>query len=66
MRFYNAPVEEKIQHVTVVKVSDMLYTVKAAPNRKRTFAGESAWSDAMRYANDMLVANGYFEEMFYL
>jgi hypothetical protein len=45
---------QTIGDVTVTVRSEDNYLVKAGSDRARTFRGESAWSNAERYANDKL------------
>jgi hypothetical protein len=47
---------QTIETVTVTEQNAMLYTVKVEGKRAKTFRGESAWSDAQRFANDALLA----------
>lgn len=51
---------ETIGDVTVTKQNDLKYQVKAGTKRAKNFTGESAWSNAQRYANDSLLElHGY-------
>jgi hypothetical protein len=47
-----------IGNVTVTVINQSEFKVKVEGTRAKTFRGESAWSDAQRFANDALPVFG--------